>query len=412
MLFSRFRRARWNQGPGKRGSYELANTAVIYTDESAEERKKASDLTKNAAAAKPQRAFKERIKVVGVGGGGNNALDHIIRTGVTGVEFLAVNTDANCLEKCLSVEKLIIGEKLTKGHGAGARPEVGEQAAIESRDDIRECLRGCDMVYLAAGMGGGTGTGALPVIAGVARDMGILTVSVVTRPFSFEGKRRAQYANDGINKIKQVVDALIVVPNDRLLDLSERTTSLTDAFAMADNVLRQAVQGVTDLVTKPGLINVDFADLRNIMRHAGGAIMGVGAGMGERRADDALKRAMESPLMETSIHGAKGVILNVTASSSIGIIEVEDAARNLQEVIDPDATFILGVVYDEDMGEEVQIVVIATGFDFNESVGETLRAGKKRQTAASGDEPLFSMDSPLDAPSYFRRRSRPSDRSR
>jgi cell division protein FtsZ len=332
---------------------------------------------------------------------------------VTGVEFLAINTDANCLEKCLSVEKLVIGEKLTKGHGAGARPDVGEQAALESRDAIRECLKGCDMVYLAAGMGGGTGTGALPVIAGIAKDMGILTVAVVTRPFAFEGKRRSQYASDGINKIKQVVDALIVVPNDRLLNLSERTTSLTDAFAMADNILRQAVQGVTDLVTKPGFINVDFADLRNIMKHAGGAVMGIGVGSGEHRTGDALKRAMESPLMETSIHGAKGVILNVTAGSSVGIIEVQDAAAKLQELIDPDANFIWGLVCDDGMGEDIQMVVIATGFDFDESVDEKFYTGTKRKTvetpppAVSGDAPFFSMDSPLDTPSYLRRRSRP-----
>jgi cell division protein FtsZ len=391
----------------------VANTAVVYTDESAEERTGSSGNAERGAVAKPQpqNAFGERIKVVGVGGGGNNALDHIIRTGATGVEFLAVNTDANCLEKCLSVEKLVIGEKLTKGHGAGARPEVGEQAAIESRDAIRECLKGCDMVYLAAGMGGGTGTGALPVIAGIAKDMGILTVSVVTRPFDFEGKRRSQYANNGIEKIRRVVDALIVVPNDRLLSISERTTSLTDAFAMADNVLRQAVQGVTDLVTKPGFINVDFADLRNIMKHAGGAVMGIGVGSGEHRTNDALKRAMESPLMETSIHGAKGVILNVTAASGVGVIEVQDAAAKLQEMIDPDANFIWGLVYDEGMGEDIQMVVIATGFDLGEADNKTLRAGTKQKTsetapAVSGDAPLFSMDSLLDTPSYFRRRTR------
>ena len=391
----------------------MANTAVVYTDERAEERARPSESVKRGATEHPQeqRAFRERIKIVGVGGGGNNALDHIIRTGATGVEFLAVNTDANCLDKCLSVEKLVIGEKLTKGHGAGARPEIGEQAALESRDAIRECLKGCDMVYLAAGMGGGTGTGALPVIAGIAKDMGMLTVSVVTRPFGFEGRRRAKYAEEGIEKIKQVVDALIVVPNDRLLNLSERTTSLTDAFAMADNVLRQAVQGVTDLVTKPGFINVDFADLRNIMKHAGGAVMGIGTGSGEHRTKDALKRAMESPLMETSIHGAKGVILNVTASPSVGIIEVQDASAKLQELIDPDANFIWGLVYDESMGEEIQMVVIATGFDFDEAGNEAFYMGAKQKTleaaaTVTGDAPFFSMDSPIDTPSYLRRRPR------
>jgi cell division protein FtsZ len=358
------------------------------------------------------KALRERIKIIGVGGGGNNALDHIIRTGATGVEFLAINTDAHCLEKCLSVQKLMLGERLTKGHGAGARPEVGEQAAIESREEIRSCLKGCDMVYLAAGMGGGTGTGALPVIAGLAKDMEILTVSVVTRPFAFEGKKRKNFADEGIEKLKQVVDALIIVPNDRLLQLSERTTSLRDAFAMADNVLRQAIQGVTDLVTKPGVINVDFADLRSIMQHAGGAVMGIGVGSGEHRASEALKSAMESPLMENSMKGAKGVILNVTAGSSVGIIEVQEAADRLADQIDPDANFIWGLVYDEAIGDDIQMVVIATGFDMSETPEVPPKlAGPARQDKAvsepqSDQEVFFSMDSPLDTPSYLRRKQR------
>jgi cell division protein FtsZ len=361
--------------------------------------------------------FKERIKIVGIGGGGNNALDHIIRSGANRVEFLAINTDAHCLEKCLSVEKLVIGEKLTKGHGAGARPEVGEQAAIESREYIRSCLKGCDMVYLAAGMGGGTGTGALPVVAEIAKEMGILTVAVVTRPFSFEGKKRTAYSNAGIEKTKKIVDALIVVPNDRLL-LSDRSTTVQEAFAMADGVLRQAVQGVTDLVTKPGLINVDFADLRSIMRHSGGAVMGVGTGKGDSRADDALKHAMESPLMECSIKGAKGVILNVTGGQDIGIFEVQEAADHLKAQIDPEANFIWGFVQDDNMGkdsqEEIQMVVIATGFDLGPGVEETADRGDRReisparpQKAASPEtESFFSMDSPIDTPSYLRRRQR------
>jgi cell division protein FtsZ len=357
----------------------------------------------------PAELRRERIKIIGVGGGGNNALDHIIRNGVQGVEFLAINTDAHCLEKCLSVEKLMIGEKLTRGHGAGANPEIGESAALESREDIRTCLKGCDMIYLAAGMGGGTGTGALPVIAEVAKDMGILTVSVVTRPFSFEGKKKKTYADSGIEKLKSFADALIVVPNDRLLQLSERTTSLADAFAMADTVLRQAVQGVTDLITKPGMLNVDFADLKSVMQHAGGAVMGVGAGQGETRADDALKRAMECPLMENSLNGAKGVILNVTASSSIGLQEVQEAATKLQELIDPDATFKWGMVYDEDMADEVQMIVIATGFemDSGRTPGENGHPHAK-QEAAPFSEPLFDIASPIDTPAYLRMRDRRS----
>ncbi|MDR3076127.1 MAG: cell division protein FtsZ [Synergistaceae bacterium] len=372
---------------------------------------------KNRVVPSEHPAFKERIKVVGIGGGGNNALDHIIRSGAGRVEFLAINTDAHCLEKCLSVEKLVIGEKLTKGHGAGARPEVGEQAAIESRESIRSCLKGCDMVYLAAGMGGGTGTGALPVVAEIAKEMGILTVAVVTRPFSFEGKKRTSYSCAGIDKTKKIVDALIVVPNDRLL-LSDRSTTVQEAFAMADGVLRQAVQGVTDLVTKPGLINVDFADLRSIMKHSGGAVMGVGTGKGDNRAEDALKRAMESPLMESSIKGAKGVILNVTGGQDIGIFEVQAAADHLKSQIDPDANFIWGFVQDDNISresqEEIQMVVIATGFDLGPGTEDSVYAERhepsspaKPQKAASADsDSFFSMDSPIDTPSYLRRRQR------
>lgn len=385
----------------------MADSALEYLaeDNPSEKRVQGGEKVRQT----PVPALKERIKIVGVGGGGNNALDHIIRMGATGVEFLAINTDSHCLEKCLSSEKLILGEKLTGGHGAGARPEIGELAALESREEIRSCLKGCDMVYLAAGMGGGTGTGALPVIAEIAKDMGILTVSVVTRPFSFEGKKRKAYAEQGIEKLKKVVDALIVVPNDRLLQFSERTTSLADAFAMADNVLRQAVQGVTDLVTKPGEVNVDFADLRSIMQHAGGAVMGIGRGSGENRADEALRRAMESPLMESSVHGAKGVILNVTARSSIGIIEVQDAAAKLQSLVDPEAVFIWGMAYDENMGDEIQMVVIATGYDMNSvnTSGKTTPTESARQQDANvQSDKLFDEDSPIDTPSYLRKKDK------
>ncbi|MDR1136725.1 MAG: cell division protein FtsZ [Synergistaceae bacterium] len=396
----------------------MATPALVFMEDDVNEPKggRAPDDSKSRLIPSEQPRFKEKIKVVGIGGGGNNAIDHIIRSGANRIEFLAINTDAHCLEKCLSVEKLVIGEKLTKGHGAGARPEIGEQAAMESRENIRSCLRGCDMVYLAAGMGGGTGTGALPVVAEIAKEMGILTVAVVTRPFGFEGKRRTVSSNYGIEKTKKIVDALIVVPNDRLL-LSERSTTVQEAFAMADGVLRQAVQGVTDLVTKPGLINVDFADLRSIMKHSGGAVMGVGKGKGDNRAGDALRNAMESPLMESSMKGAKGVILNVTAGPDIGIFEVQEAADQLREQIDPDANFIWGFVCDETMGresqEEIQMVVIATGFDMgfgaDAVVDGTLSADfshAKRQpprASASEQDGMFTMDSPLDTPSIIRR---------
>jgi cell division protein FtsZ len=271
------------------------------------------------------------------------------------------------------------------------------------------------MIYLAAGMGGGTGTGALPVVAEIAKEMGILTVAVVTRPFTFEGHRRTAYSNAGIDRTKKIVDALIVVPNDRLL-LSDRSTTVQDAFAMADGILRQAVQGVTDLVTKPGQINVDFADLRSIMRHSGGAVMGVGGGKGDNRAEDALRHAMESPLMESSIKGAKGVILNVTAGPDIGLFEVQTAATQLEALIDPDANFIWGFVCDENMGadnsEDIQMVVIATGFDMEP--GETELPSSKTAEAPKTvvkvtppeNEGFFAMDSPIDTPSYLRRKLR------
>ena len=391
----------------------MATPALVFMeDDTREQDIQVREEGKTPLAPHERPAFKEKIKVVGIGGGGNNALDHIIRSGASNVEFLAINTDAHCLENCLSVEKLVIGERLTKGHGAGARPEIGEQAAIESRENIRACLKGCDMVYLAAGMGGGTGTGALPIIADIAKEMGILTVAVVTRPFNFEGKNRTTCSDAGIEKTKKIVDALIVVPNERLL-LSDRSTTVQEAFAMADGVLRQAVQGVIDLVTKPGFVNVDFADLRSIMKHSGGAVMGVGIGKGDNRAGDAMRRAMESPLMESSIKGAKGVILNVTAGPDIGIFEVEEAAEHLKSQIDPDANFIWGFVQDDKMGkdsqEEIQMVVIATGFDMEGGASRKEAqeySSPNRQKAAPESDSFFSMDSPIDTPSYLRRRQR------
>lgn len=366
-------------------------------------------------------APRERIKIIGVGGGGNNALNHIIRNGITDVEFLGVNTDMRSLENCLAADKIVLGEKLTKGLGAGARPEVGMQAAVESREDIRARLKGCHMVYLAAGMGGGTGTGATPVIAQIAKELGILTVAVVTRPFTFEGKRKKQYADEGIAKLGDTVDALLVVPNDRLLELSERTTSLSDAFAMADDILRQAVKGVTDLVTRAGVINVDFADLRNIMQHAGPAVMGVGSAGGEDRLRIALKRAMESPLMECSMQGAKGVLFNITSSPEMGIMEVQQAAEQLRGHIDPDANYIWGWVQDENIGDTVQVVVVATGFE-RSTGGRPVRPAPVKQAAPEAPAPkprepfaeafdpsdtqigIITEDGEYDSPAYLRRR--------
>ena len=315
--------------------------------------------------------LREHIKVIGIGGGGINAVDSIIRSGIVGVEFVAMNTDVRSLEKSLATDKLILGEKLTRGLGAGAKPEIGAAAALESREEIRKHLKGCDMVYITAGMGGGTGTGALPFVAEMAKQMGILTVAVITKPFTFEGKKKMTLAMEGIRKVENVVDALIVIPNDKLLAMTERNTSLTDAFAAVNNVLRQAVQGVTDLVTCPGCINVDFADLRNVMTDAGSAVMGVGVAKGENRAKSALKQALESPLMESSIIGAKGVLFNVSGGEDVGLLEVSEAADMLQGYIDMDAKFIWGWVPDDRTDGSLEMVIVATGFSKTDYAKET-----------------------------------------
>lgn len=307
--------------------------------------------------------YREAIKVMGIGGGGNNALNHIIRSGVVGVEFIAANTDVASLEMMSEADyKLVLGRELTRGLGAGANPEIGLKAAQESRDEIRNALQGADMVFLTAGMGGGTGTGATPVIASVAKELGALVVAVVTRPFTFEGKKRINQANEGIMKLKDQVDALIVIPNDKLLEISDKRTPLSEAFKLADEVLKQAVQGVTDLILRPGLVNVDFADVRTVMSCAGSAVMGIGEGHGENRATTAAKAAINSPLMETSMNGAKGVLFNVTGGPNVGIHEIQEAAEVITQAADEDATIIWGHVLEPDMEDTMQIIVIATGF--------------------------------------------------
>lgn len=313
----------------------------------------------------PSRTNREIIKVVGVGGGGNNALNHIIRGGVGGVDFIAANTDHAHLDLSEAAHKITLGKELTRGLGAGADPNIGQKAAMESRDEIRAALEGADMVFIAAGMGGGTGTGASPVIANIAKETGTLVVAVVTRPFQFEGKRRLTHAAEGIAQLKEQVDALIVIPNDRLLSISDRRTSLNDAFKLADNVLHQAVQGVTDLILRPGLVNVDFADVRTIMSNAGAAIMGIGEGYGENRVATAAHNAINSPLMETPMIGAKGVLFNVSGGANIGIHEIQEAAQIINNASDDDAFVIWGHVFDPDMDDAVKITVIATGFDEN-----------------------------------------------
>ncbi|HEV7918494.1 MAG TPA: cell division protein FtsZ [Solirubrobacterales bacterium] len=304
------------------------------------------------------------IKVVGVGGGGTNAVNRMVDAGLKGVEFIAVNTDAQALQMCDADVKLNIGSHLTKGLGAGADPSIGGGAASESRDDIKEALKGSDMVFVTAGEGGGTGTGASPVIAEIAKqEVGALTVGVVTRPFSFEGSQRAKQADEGIQRLREQVDTLIVIPNERLLSTVERRTSILDAFRDADNVLRQGVQGITDLITTPGLINLDFADVRTIMSDAGSALMGVGMAGGENRAAESAKNAISSPLLEESVEGATGILLNITGGRELGLFEVNEAAEIVSSAADQNANIIFGAVIDEAMGDEVRVTVIATGFD-------------------------------------------------
>src|ERR1022692_3885771 len=304
------------------------------------------------------------IKVVGVGGGGTNAVNRMVDAGLRGVEFVACNTDAQALAMCDADIKLNIGHELTKGLGAGSNPDMGHGAAAESRDDIKEALKGADMVFVTAGEGGGTGTGAAPVIAEIAKnEIGALTVGVVTRPFDFEGSQRGRQAIEGIERLREVVDTLIVIPNEKLLAVVERRTSMLDAFREADDVLRQGVQGITDLITIPGLINLDFADVRTIMQDAGSALMGIGTAGGEGRCGDAAKAAISSPLLEESVDGAMGILLNITGGKDLGLFEVNEAAEIIQNAADPNANIIFGAVIDESMSDEVRVTVIGTGFD-------------------------------------------------
>ena len=303
------------------------------------------------------------IKVVGVGGGGNNAVNRMIESGLQGVEFIAVNTETQVLGKSQADVQLQIGEKLTRGLGAGANPSIGEQAAIESRDEIIKALQGADMVFVTAGMGGGTGTGAAPVVAECAKESGALTVAVVTKPFKFEGKRRSEQAETGASYLKDKVDTIITVPNDKLLQMVDKNTTLQNAFRMADDVLRQGVQGISDLITVPGLINLDFADVKTIMTEQGDALMGIGEASGENRAVDAVKMAISSPLLETSIDGAQGIIINITGNSELGLFEINEAAEIVAQAAHPDANIIFGSVIDDSLGDMIRITVIATGFD-------------------------------------------------
>lgn len=353
------------------------------------------------------------IKVIGVGGAGNNAVNRMIEAGIRNVEFIAVNTDRQTLNTSRAGSKIQIGEKITRGLGAGANPDIGAQSAEESRAEIAEVLKGADMVFVTAGMGGGTGTGAAPVVAAIAKELGILTIGVVTKPFTFEGKKRLAQAERGIASLKGKVDTLVVIPNDKLLQVIDRKTSIVEAFRMADDVLRQGVQGISDLIAVPGLINLDFADVKTIMLNQGMAHMGIGVASGENRAEDAAKQAIQSPLLETSIEGAKGVIINITGGPDIGLLEANTAAELVQRSADPEANIIFGTVTDESMGEEIQITVIATGFEKEEErrtlpgYESIIREASGRRNASSMSSSVTAVDTnssnELDIPAFLRK---------
>jgi cell division protein FtsZ len=347
------------------------------------------------------------LKVIGVGGGGTNAVNRMIEAGLTGVEFIAVNTDAQALLMSDADVKIHIGSQVTRGLGAGADPEVGSAAARESRDELKDALKGADMIFITAGEGGGTGTGAAPTVASLGQELGALTVGVVTKPFAFEGRVRSERAAVGINELREFVDTLIVIENDRLLQVIEKNTSVLESFRLADDVLRQGVQGITDLITVPGLVNLDFADVRTIMREAGSALMGIGTAAGENRAAEAARIAVSSPLLESSIEGATGILLNVTAGPEVGLFEVNEAAEVVTAAADANANVIFGAVIDPSMGEDVRVTVIATGF------GQQLhrRSGRRqeRQPVAVSEAPVsresdqgFDVPSQLEVPSFLR----------
>jgi cell division protein FtsZ len=364
------------------------------------------------------------IKVIGVGGGGNNAVNRMIEHGVQGVEFIAVNTDAQALNLSRAEVKMQIGAKLTRGLGAGANPDVGKKAAEESREQLEAALSGADMVFVTAGMGGGTGTGAAPVIAQIARDLGALTVGVVTRPFTFEGKKRSGQASGGIGAMKEAVDTLIVIPNDRLLEIVDKSTPMLEAFREADNVLRQGVQGISDLIAVPGLINLDFADVKTIMANKGSALMGIGVSAGENRAAEAAKKAISSPLLETSIDGAQGVLMNITGGTNLSLYEVQEAADIVATASDQEVNMIFGSVINENLKDEIIVTVIATGFKEESSqqqkvsrpsfgqakppIGNAKREQPKREEVQQ--EPVrhsqVSQEETLDIPTFLRNRNR------
>lgn len=350
------------------------------------------------------------IKVIGVGGGGGNAVNRMIASEVAGVEFWSINTDAQALTHTVALRRLQIGQKLTRGLGAGGNPAIGQKAAEESRDEIAAALENADLVFITAGMGGGTGTGAAPIVAEVAKEMGALTVGVVTRPFIFEGRRRTSQADQGIEALQSRVDTLIVIPNDKLLAVISEQTPVQEAFRVADDILRQGVQGISDIITIPGLVNVDFADVRAIMADAGSALMGIGIGSGKSRAREAAIAAISSPLLESSIEGARGVVFNITGGNDLTLHEVNTAAETIYEVVDPNANIIFGAVIDERLQGEIRITVIATGFTGEAPpVPPPTRAASIKQPESPQNQPIFDPKEKtgLDIPDFLQRRRSP-----
>jgi cell division protein FtsZ len=345
------------------------------------------------------------IKVIGVGGGGGNAVNRMIKAGLKGIEFISINTDAQALYHSEAPTKINVGKATTRGLGAGSNPDLGRQAAEESIDEVKDAIEGADMVFITCGLGGGTGTGASPVIANLAKEMGILTVAVVTKPFSFEGQRRKSQADEGLENLKNKVDTLITIPNDKILAIIDKKTPLNDAFAVVDDVLRQGVQGIADLITVHGMINVDFADVKAVMENAGSALMGIGYGTGENRAGEAAKAAVESPLLELSIDGAKGVLFNITGGNDLSMFEVDEAARVITEAADPEANIIFGAVINDSYTGEIKLTVVATGFDYHQNEGSIIRPKATfKSPSRTDDMPIKQTDNELDIPAFIRQK--------
>lgn len=347
------------------------------------------------------------IKVLGIGGGGGNAVNRMIKAGLKGIDFISINTDAQALYHSEAPTKINIGKATTRGLGAGSNPDIGKQSAEESIEEIKESIEGSDMVFITCGLGGGTGTGGAPVIANAAKEMGILTVAVVTKPFTFEGQRRKTQGEEGLENLKSKVDTLITIPNDKILAIIDKKTPLTDAFTVVDDVLRQGVQGIADLITVHGMINVDFADVKAVMENAGSALMGIGYGTGENRAADAAKAAIESPLLEMSIDGAKGVLFNITGGNDLSMFEVDEAARVITEAADPDANIIFGAVINDSYTGEIKLTVVATGFDYKQTEGSLARprsAFSSPSTSPTDNMPIKHTDNELDIPAFIRQK--------